>query len=228
VVDQPLAERLAAFVRAGGTLVCEPETGAYDARGIFRYPEERFPARLTGLIEIGRRALAGVSTEVEFDGRVYTLPAMQWLEPLGRQAGQKDGERLVVTPAGKGRVVQVACYAADPYLASDLCGAPEWNAYGGDFEEFVLALTRQAGVVPAIEVEAAGYVYVKTGTIDGQRAAYVIQPSSEPVRLRFTGAAPGPVTDLIRGARPIVGEAGWIEVQCDPLLGVALLVAQKD
>ncbi len=228
VVDQPLAERLEAFVRGGGTLVCEPATGAFDSRGIFRYPGDRFPARLTGRIEVGRRALDGVSAMVELDGRAFNLPATQWLEPLGAHAGEKDGDRLVVTPVGKGRVVQVACYAADPYIASDLCGAPEWKAYGGDFEQFVLALTQQAGVVPAVEVQSTGYVYVKAGTVNGQRAVFVIQSTPEPVRLRFTGAAPRPVTDLISGAKLKAGEGGWLVVQIDSLLGVALLVEQKD
>ena len=227
VVDQPLAERLEAFVRGGGTLVCEPATGAFDSRGIFRYPGDRFPASLTGHVEVGRRNLDGISTAVTLAGHTYKLPSMQWLEPLGQQAGEKDGERLVVTPVGKGQVVQVACYSSDPYIASDLCGAPEWKAYCGDFEQFVLALTHQAGVVPTVEVQSTGYVYVKAGTVNGQRAVFVIQSTPEPVRLRFAGGATRPVTDLIGGAQVKAGEGGWLDVQCDPLLGVALLVDSK-
>jgi hypothetical protein len=219
---------LEAFVRAGGTLVCEPETGAYDSRGIFRYPEERFPARLTGRVEVGRRNLDGTSTAVALAGHIYNLPSIQWLEPLGRQAGEKNGERLVVTPVGKGQVVQLACYSADPYLASDLCGAPEWKAYCGDFKQLVLALTQQAGVVPPVQVQSTGYLYVKAGTVNGQRAVFVIQSTPEPVRLRFTGAAPHPVTDLIGGAKLKADAGGWLAVQCDPLLGAALLVQAQE
>jgi beta-galactosidase len=228
VVDQPLAERLEAFVRGGGTLVCEPATGAFDSRGIFRYSEERFTARLTGRVEVGRRNLDGVAAMVELDGHAFNLPATQWLEPLGQRAGEKDGDRLVVTPVGKGQVVQVACYAADPYIASDLCGAPEWIERCGDFEQFILALTRRAGVTPPVEVQSKSYAYVKVGTIKGRRAAFVIQSTPAPVRLRFAGAATRPATDLISGGTVKAGEGGWLDVPCDPLLGAALLVTPEE
>jgi beta-galactosidase len=226
VVDQQLASRLEAFVRAGGTLVCEPDTGAFDSRGIFRYPEERFPARLTGRVEVGRRSLDGVSTDVNFNGRNYSLPSAQWLEPIGRKAGEKDGERLVVTAVGKGQVIQLACYSADPYIASDLCGSPEWKGCCGDFEQFVLELTRQAGVVPPVEVRSENYVYIKSGTIGGQRAAFVIHTAPEPVRLRFSGDAARPFNDLVSGHAHTPGADGWLDLECDPLLGVGLLVEQ--
>ncbi len=226
VMDEPLCERLEAFVRGGGTLVCEPGTGAFDTRGLFRYPEERLPARLTGCVEVGRRPLDGAATRVELDGRAYELPSVQWLEPLGRRAGEKDGPRLAATPVGKGQVIQLACFAADPYCGADLAGAPEGREYAGEFERFVADVALRAGVVPPVEVQGEGYTYVKAGTLEGRRAAFVIRAAEGTARLRFAGGAPSGLADLFGGGRVEAGAESWFEVAPDPLLGVALLVEE--
>lgn len=226
VVDDATADRLMAFVRGGGTLLCEPETGAYDSCGIFRYPEERFTAKLSGRVEVGRRQLPGHAVKIEFDGGTYELPAAQWLGPVGHAAGEKDGDRLVVTQVGKGRVIQLAAYTADPYLGSDLCGKPEWLAFTGNFERFVRALAANAGIVPAIEVDSEAFVYAKVGTIHGRRAVYLMQTTDKPGPLRVRAAAAGfrGATDLIGGATVTPDTDGWATIHPDPELGVALLV----
>ena len=90
----------------------------------------------------------------------------------------------------------------------------------------MLALTRHAGVVPPVEVRSENYVYIKSGTIGGQRAAFVIHTAPEPVHLRFSGDAARPFNDLISGHARTPGADGWLDLECDPLLGVGLLVEQ--
>ena len=68
----------------------------------------------------------------------YELPATQWIEPISSAAGEKTGDLLVTTPVGKGQVIQLAVYCADPYLASDLCGQPDWQSVTGQFERIVI------------------------------------------------------------------------------------------
>jgi beta-galactosidase len=230
VIDDDTAERLEAFVRAGGALLCEPETGAYDSRGIFRYPEERFTARLTGCVEVGRRELPGQAVTVELGGASYELPATQWLGPIGQAAGEKSGDLLVTTPVGKGQVIQLAAYAADPYLESDLCGTPTWQAFTANFERFVAALAARTGVAPTIETEDESFVYTKAGTLQGRRAAYIMQTTDEagPARVRFGDwASSNTVSDLITDASIDADGDGWLTVSPDPELGVALLVEQR-
>ncbi len=226
VADGPLAARLSEWVRNGGTLVCDPETGAYDGAGIYRYPGERFTAKLTGRVEIGRRKLEGTSLDVRFSGRDYRLPAVQWLQPLGKRAGEKDGEPLVVTSVGKGRVVQIASYTADPYLDSDLCGSPAWKEMAGGFESFIAELAKMAGAGSPVEAQSETFSYVKSGEIDGQAAAFAIQADPSPVRLRFINCHASAFRDLISGRVFTVGHDGWLDLELDAELGVALLVCR--
>lgn len=227
VMDDATADCIAAFVRSGGMLLCEPETGSYDSCGIFRYPDERFTARLTGRVEVGRRKLPGHSVIIQLDGVAYELPATQWLEPVGHASGEKDGDLLVASSLGQGRIIQLAAWTADPYLDSDLCGKPEWRAFTGDFERFVRALAAKAGVIPAVEVDSDAYVYAKSGLIQGRRALYLMQTTDMPKLLRAKIGTAGfrrTAMDIITGATITSGQDGWAEIQPDPELGISLLV----
>ncbi len=224
VVEAPLAERLEAFVRAGGTLLCDPGAGAYDRHGFFRDPAERFTAALTGRVAVGRRPLEDEHVDVSFDGAAYRLPATQWLEPLADRAGAPDGDRIADTPVGEGRVVQLACYAADPYAEADLVGAPAWKEYAPAFERFAAAVARRAGVAAPVEAEAGDYVYVKAGTVGGRRAAFVIHAGDGPVRLRFADRPRAAFEDLLGGGALEPDPDGRLTVTCDPRVGVALAV----
>ncbi len=229
VVDDDTAARLEAFVRGGGTLLCEPETGAYDSRGIFRYPDERFIAKLTGRVEVGRRKLPGVSVTVACDGATYEIPATQWLGPIGQAAGEKSGELLVTTAVGKGQIVQLAAFCAEPYLASDLCNSPEWGRYTGGFERFAAALAARVGVAPTLETGSESFVYAKTGMLHGCRAVYIMQATDAagPVRVRLgTAGFAGTARDLVAGTTVAKAADGWAVIEPDPELGVALLVDQ--
>ncbi len=83
-------ERLRAFVEQGGVLFAESETGAFDERGIWRYPEERMLARLTGIRELGRRPLSGREMECRIDGDALRLPLAQWTTPMELPEGAEN------------------------------------------------------------------------------------------------------------------------------------------
>jgi len=209
VVDDSTAEALATFVRDGGTLVCESECGAFSAQGLYRYPEERFTARLSGLREVGRRNLSVDSIAAQVGGTphppyrgVMELGVTQWLTPWQRGKGQvwadhEDGALIVEVPVGQGKLVLCGAYLGDAYLQN-------WTA---GFEDFVEHVVRTAGWQPEVEVLSPrptqeSFVYAKHGTSGGKRVAFVFFPAEcDEVRLRFrAGFFPARrATDLISG-----------------------------
>jgi len=202
VVDDATVARLKDFVHAGGTLVCESECGAFDSRGLYRYPEDRFLMDLAGVREAGRRHLAEDSVRIEFAGDHLTLGMRQWMTPWVFEKGRTlaaaaDGALIAEVPVGKGRLVLCGSYFGDAYLQ-------EWSS---DFERFVELIARDAGRRPEIEALSPratedAFVYVKHGRSEHQNVVFVFAPSAtESVHLRFRPDffASTQVQDLISG-----------------------------
>jgi len=203
VTSEATQQRLAAFVNAGGMLVCESECGAFSPQGIYRYPEDRFVAELTGIRELGRRDLQPDTMEVAIDSSRFRLQLSQWITPMqvagdGIFAGHADGALVAEAPVGKGRVILCGSYLADAYLEDEY----------PDFEGFVELLACRAGHQPQIEVispqpEHDAFVYTRTGTADGKRVIFVFfPPEHDTVQLRI---APGflaghTCTELLTGS----------------------------
>ncbi len=205
VLDEKTCAALTRFVAEGGTLYCEAETGAWDSVGIFRYPDARFPARLTGIEEIGRRA---VPSNPEFTATLgkgtFTLKASHLLSPwrttvemcLGAFA-ENEGAMLARARHEAGTVFLCGTYLGDAYDAA---------CYQG-FEDFVLALVREAGADSGgIAVKAAAkpdfnsYVSVCHGRSQGRDLVFVFFPAgieSATLLLRDDLFADGAVHDLI-------------------------------
>ncbi len=211
VTDAAQEEALAAFVRGGGTLLVESECGAFGSNGLYRYPEDRFLAALTGSAEIGRRTLAEPSVRVTLGGEVFDIPAAQWLTPWPRDAGTvladgKDGALMVALPAGEGRVVASATYFGESY----------WKAPTAALEGFLAGLADEAGAVPpvrALEPETTddAFVYLRTGSAGAERLVFVFFPEGAP-RVRLALApdvfTKGTARDLVTGGTVSVEEAG--------------------
>ncbi len=209
VVDDPVAGALSAFVRRGGTLVAESECGAFGSNGLYRYPEDRFLARLTGVRELGRRALEGSSVSLTMDGQAYTLPAVQWLTPFAQ--GRKsvlgtiaDGPVAVDLAVDQGRVVLCGAYMGDAYYAGSSLGNETVAPYCPGFESFVAQLARQAGARPSVEQlgstpAACRGIYVKLGRSAERRIAFVFfEDDCSSARLRFpSGTFLGRARDLV-------------------------------
>jgi beta-galactosidase len=211
VVDNTTADRLAGWVQRGGTLVCESECGAFAGNGIYRYPHERFLARLTGVAEVGRRALNAPSVTVTLSGRTFTLPAKQWLTPYAVGKGaplaqSTDGPVVVDVLVGKGRVLLCGAYLGDAYFDGSSRKNTTFAPFCDDFEQWLATLTRSAGVVPPVELvqpTGAGHanVRVRVGSSRGKRVVFVFLEDASSATLRF-GASffAGAVTDVISGA----------------------------
>ncbi len=234
VMDKPLAEALAAFVRRGGVLLCESEVGAFDSAGLYRYPEDRAFVETTGIREVGRRLLEGGTVTLALDGQTYDVPAAQWLTPLV-EVGQGEAESVLLKEValGNGRMLFCGTYLGDAYLQ-----APADR--GGAFEAFLLALATRSGIVrPAVvtEVSPSGgdFVHIRFGAapgVNGARAprplAFVFAPDPKmSVTLRFQPATFGTrVIELLSGRQIAVAEVeGGQEVTVGPTeWGIAVLV----
>jgi beta-galactosidase len=176
VTDEKYESALMDFVRNGGTLVCESECGAFSPQGFYRYPDERFIPDLIGAAEAGRRPLSGEPVAGRIAGRAFGLQPFQWLTPMRGGAPvvvakHPDGALIAEYKSGQGKVVVLGSYFGEAYHEA-------WNR---DFEVFLDALCRQAGVRPEIEVVAPGpkesaFVYVKAGESQGRKVVFVFFP----------------------------------------------------
>jgi beta-galactosidase len=211
VTHPELEERLEAFVRGGGTLVCESECGAFSPEGLYRYPQERFTSRLAGVCEVGRRELNSDSVGAELDGEVLSLPARQWLTPWQRGAGDvwglcADGALLLEAPVSDGWLVLMGSYFGDAY----------YQHRAADFERFLELICRRAGWKPRVEVlgprpSAESFVYVKSGRSGEDRLVFVFTPPGcDAVRMRFDGELYGGerVLELFSGQELAFGGDG--------------------
>jgi beta-galactosidase len=212
VVDAEVAASLSAFVRQGGTLFAEAECGAFGSNGIYRYPNERFLAELTGISDIGRRALVGDSIDVTLDGKSYRLPGKQWLTPFPRQQGtvlaeHEEGSLLTDVAVAKGRVLLCGTYLGEPYFEGSSEAVETYAPCCQDFEHFVEALVARAGVVPPVTAGESGPapaspVLVNTGASGGKRMCFVFAEKGQNVELHAVPAFfKGQVTDIVSGAQ---------------------------
>jgi beta-galactosidase len=205
IVTSPALERaLEAFVRRGGTLVCESECGAFNPAGIYRYPEERFTARLTGIQEIGRRNLIGALLDVHAGGAELTMGMAQWLTPWQTSKGnvwawnsEGDGALVSEVLVERGRVILVGSYLGEAYFEARTLG----------FEQLLEYIARQAGWQPAVQVVSQQasrdtFVYIKYGSSGDKRLVFVFFPEGcDLITLRFRPGffASGQVEDLLAG-----------------------------
>ena len=80
----------------------------------------------------------GDSVVLELGGAAFEVPAAQWLTPLVTDEGEA---LLAQVPVGKGRAILCGTYLGDAYL----------HRGGVAFEDFLVALVAEAGVVRPAE-----------------------------------------------------------------------------
>lgn len=186
VASEKLEQALAAFVRGGGTLVCESECGAFTEDGFFREPSDRFFTRLklfpAESCEVGRRDLP--------DGGIIkvgnlSLPTRQWTTPWKNfptdgevWAENSEGVLIGEVALGErgGRIIHVGAYLGDANV----------NESSKDFEEFIL---RCIDSVPAsirpMEQQSSASWFIKTGKSGANRIACLFMPEQPPSRQVF-------------------------------------------
>ncbi len=201
VTTSALEEALERFVKNGGTLVCESECGAFDTRGIYRYPAERLTARLSGAVEVGRRALSAEQFEVDLWSTRVKLGAAQWCTPW-RGVGEvlaehDDGAMAGVCAVGKGAVILLASYLGEAY----------YRARSDGFERMVRIVAKRAGWRPKVTaVPADGPSDEPVICREGRSAAYPVLFLLAPegvervrVTLHDSAAWQGRITELLSG-----------------------------
>lgn len=176
VIDAPQEAALEAFVRGGGTILCESECGAFGRNGLYRYPEERFITRLSGLREIGRRTLPHDYLLAAVDGEDVELSAVQWVTPLTAAAGETicshpEGALIQRVPVGEGAVVYCGAYLGDAYRQ-------HWTE---GFESLLEHIARDAGWEPTVRVvnptpAKDTFVYLKEGSSGGKPVLFIFAP----------------------------------------------------
>ncbi len=180
-IDGKTAKVMKDFVRKGGTLFCEAETGAWDSCGIFRYPEDRFPAVLSGVIEIGRRKVPeNPAFTAKFAGKSYSLKSSHLLSPWEASKGEvlakfaeEKASMLSQFKIGKGKLLLCGTYLGDEY---------DKECYP-DFENLIQAMIEDAGAnTGEIRISAEtkydfnSYVYAKYGKSNGKNVVFVFFP----------------------------------------------------
>jgi len=205
-----LEASLERFVRTGGTLLCETECGAFTPEGFYRYPADRFTARLTGRVETGRRPPAGATVTARSGAEAHDLAGGGWLTAWGPGPGRvlaagPAGDLLVEVPVGKGRVILCGSAFGEAYNGRQHHADSAVRASSLGFERFCETCVRGAGWRPEIEIldppaSPDAFLYVKSGSSGGRRLLFVFfQEGQASARLRL---APGVLktprlTDLI-------------------------------
>lgn len=178
VVDKEKEKILEEYIKNGGTLFCDSEFGAFDSRGLYRYPEERFLSRICDITELGRRNLKSESLSVNFDDCKYDLDIEQWLTPIKKQ-GKTVISRTDCGPIiseyeyGKGKIIYCGTYLGGMYYKNK-------NA---DFENFVEKISISSGITRKIEIISPKpskntFLYLKTGTSEIGNIVFLFFPAN--------------------------------------------------
>ena len=182
-------ETLTDFVKNGGTLVCECESGAWDDKGIFKYSDERFTALMGGVADIGRRDLPGnpakdsaAEISASIGKQILKLRASQWvspapLAPKAELIAGTDSEALIqIIPVGEGKLVLTGLYLGNEY-------EKEWYK---NFQDYIKTLILDSGTgseVPVIKKKTPesknSFIYIKSGKSKGKRVCFIFFPEDE-------------------------------------------------
>ena len=200
----------------GGILYCEAETGAWDSKGIFRCPDERFPATASGVEEIGRRQIPKNPVfSAKVAGKTYRLKASHLLSPWRVSKGEvwatsaeAGGALLAQVKLGKGRFMLCGTYLGDEY---------DKECYP-DFENLMLKFVEEAGadlgrirIAARTKLDFDSYVHVRYGRSQGKDVAFVFFPAgcnAATLTFRkdiFTSLS---VKDIVSGKQLVLKKAG--------------------
>lgn len=188
VVDEPAQTALVQYVRRGGILIVESETGAFTSTGLYRYPDERFLAKAFGIIEEGRRPLEADAVEVTLAlpiapgpdaqtvEQTYRLPASAWLTT------QVDAP-VTASSEVEGAVIALPSFHAETYDLGARAGDPRYVETVCEFERMLLDLCSWAAGEPSLRVAeavtGAPLAHVRSGRSGDRRLIFVVTEEPE-------------------------------------------------
>jgi beta-galactosidase len=188
VLDHRIEKVLEAFLDRGGVLFTESECGAFDSVGIWRYPEDRFVARMTGVRELGRRQPPEAPLIADFDGEGIELQPGQWITPLTASTG-----KILIPhedPTGPASLLtHAAARSGSIYLYASYLGNSATS--DGAMDELVTRIVHRAGVTLPIEIldpapRSGLHVQLTIGTANGKRVVFLFAPAGcRTVRFRL-------------------------------------------
>ena len=200
VTDEKTEAKLIDYVSGGGTLVVESECGAFDSRGIYRYPENRFLNKL-GIREVGRRTIDKdtVKFQAVADKRRFDLTGSQWVTPWLSDRGQtwaRYGEEILAgeVAIGKGKVILLGTYLGETYFSKR----------GRGLEAFLKMICARFAQRPDVEVAGnrKGDIYFQDGTSGGKHVFFVFCESKceiVTVKISKHSLRSQTLTDLVSG-----------------------------
>ena len=200
VTDEKTEKKLIDYVSGGGTLVVESECGAFDSRGIYRYPDTRFLGKL-GIREVGRRTIdkETIKFQAVIDKRRFDLTGSQWVTPWLFARGQtwaKYGKEIMAGEAtiGKGRIILLGTYLGETYFKERNRG----------LENLLKMICARSGFCRGVEVVAdrKGDAYLSEGTSGDKRVFFVFCESkceTVTVKISRNSLRSQMLTDLISG-----------------------------
>lgn len=208
--DDEVADKLAAYVRGGGTLIAQPLVGWKDERAHVHVG--RLHPRLQDMLGFSFADFATLDaqakTTFEWRGTTYAgtlfaeLPDVSDDAVEGRflEGWYKGRPAVVRNAAGKGAVWWLCSYAEKAFLTA-----------------LALELCRERGIAPILSATVPEDVEVMERQVpDGRRLVFVLSASAEPRTLKV----PFPAWDLYADA-PVEGEVTL------PPYGVAVLVRRE-
>lgn len=210
IVREETASSLEEWVRAGGTLLVETETGAFNELGFYIYADERPFPRALGFRGLGRRQLDTLTAfEFDLDGVRGAFPVAGWIEPLEAATGARlitlsdQGPITVELDVGSGRVVVVGTHA----------GLANFRERHGGFETFLREVIRRAGAEPELScADQDGDLQWRYGQAFDKKLLFVTNEGGDrevvfrsvPGVFGRTGRPSVPVEDLVGAGRGVL------------------------
>lgn len=218
------------YVEGGGTLVCEPEIGAFSDNGLYSYPDERWIHRFAGTREVGRRQAPETTVTIPFGGDTYAMLTENWVTPFadsGNLETSHQPEHLVqVRQIGRGNVILLGAFLGDAAkkaigggsFTSDDTRQTEVEA----FRKFLGALLDDSGFSRGVALQSytgGGHsreVHFSCGFSNGKPVIFTFVPrDTDKVSIKLSGAyaKSAEYVDILNDKSYKTAETGVINIE---------------
>ncbi|MDD3725620.1 MAG: beta-galactosidase [Candidatus Ratteibacteria bacterium] len=183
VISEKTSQALEDFVKNGGVILSEADTGAFDTLGFYRYPgKERTPSYKLGIYsEIERQPIEHESFTLKIDGKIFRMKAGFWISPLSTDRHRilaRDSKGRVIAVAGatgKGTVYGLGTFIGAHYNRGD-------RIFDKNFTGLIWHLLEKHGCIPDVRVhltdkkDGKNLIY-RYGKSSNGELLFIINPS---------------------------------------------------